>query len=246
VTHDRGTEAFPPFDPYAELGLTPGADRAAIEAAYRSLMKLHHPDVARDPVAGEQRGKRLNVARRWLTDPVLRRRYDDLHGVRRPVLRNAWEPPPTTVDDLLRVHYDRRSVAAPSPPSEALIAIGVMLALAAAVMGFRSGLAVVGGAAGVALAAVGALATSGRWRPAATVPGRPRAGRWLRSFPALLVVGLVFVGVGALLVSISIWLLVFALPALIAGAALVLYGGIGVIVGGLLAAWSRRRPTPPG
>lgn len=33
-----------PFSAYAALELEPGADRAAVEAAYRRLIKLHHPD----------------------------------------------------------------------------------------------------------------------------------------------------------------------------------------------------------
>jgi curved DNA-binding protein CbpA len=44
----------------------------AIEAAYRSLVKRHHPDVAAS--ADDQRMKRLNLARDWLTDPIRRRR----------------------------------------------------------------------------------------------------------------------------------------------------------------------------
>ena len=31
--------------PYTTLGLRPGADRAAVDEAYRRLMKLHHPDL---------------------------------------------------------------------------------------------------------------------------------------------------------------------------------------------------------
>ena len=33
-----------PFSAYAALDLKPGADRAAVEEAYRRLIKLHHPD----------------------------------------------------------------------------------------------------------------------------------------------------------------------------------------------------------
>jgi hypothetical protein len=33
-----------PASAFATLGLEPGADRAAVEAAYRRLIKLHHPD----------------------------------------------------------------------------------------------------------------------------------------------------------------------------------------------------------
>jgi len=34
---------------YATLGLPPGADRAAVDRAYRALMKRHHPDRGGDP-----------------------------------------------------------------------------------------------------------------------------------------------------------------------------------------------------
>lgn len=34
-----------PRSPYGVLGLRPGADRAAVDEAYRRLMKLHHPDL---------------------------------------------------------------------------------------------------------------------------------------------------------------------------------------------------------
>lgn len=34
---------------YAELGLSPDADRGAVDRAYRALMKIHHPDRGGDP-----------------------------------------------------------------------------------------------------------------------------------------------------------------------------------------------------
>ena len=67
-------ETFPAFDLYAELEVSRHASVEVIEAAYRTLAKSHHPDVAR-PRDGE-RIKRLNLARAWLSDPVRRRRYD--------------------------------------------------------------------------------------------------------------------------------------------------------------------------
>ena len=51
---------------------------AAIEAAYRRLVKQHHPDVARSD--DFERIKRLNPAREWLTDLDRRRRYDVSRG----------------------------------------------------------------------------------------------------------------------------------------------------------------------
>ena len=52
---------------------------AAIEAAYRRLVKQHHPDVARSDDV--ERIKRLNLAREWLTDLDRRRRYDVSRGM---------------------------------------------------------------------------------------------------------------------------------------------------------------------
>jgi hypothetical protein len=42
------------IDPYATLGLTPGADRAAIRAAYRRLAREYHPDLNRSPGAASR------------------------------------------------------------------------------------------------------------------------------------------------------------------------------------------------
>jgi DnaJ domain len=67
-------EPFPRFDLYGELEVSPLASVEAIEAAYRSLVKRHHPDVAGS--ADDERMVRLNLAREWLTDPDRRSRYD--------------------------------------------------------------------------------------------------------------------------------------------------------------------------
>jgi DnaJ-like protein len=242
VSDGRGLEALPTFDPYVELRIRPGADNATIEAAYRGLMKRHHPDVAADPIAGEERGKRLNVARRWLTDPDLRRRYDAVHGHDRPRLSSDWEPPPTTADDLLRVRYDRRSTPPARPPYGALLAVGLMILLGAVTAGFGSGLTIVAGAAGLTLMVLGGLAllAGPSFRPAIAAA---RPGRRGASFAALLVVGLVFLGFGSLLISLSVWLIPFSLPALVAGTALTLYGGIGAAIGLALGVWSRVRSS---
>jgi curved DNA-binding protein CbpA len=66
-------ESIPRFDLYGELEVAPTASVGAIESAYRTLVKQHHPDIA---AGDDARIKRLNLAREWLVDPVLRRRYD--------------------------------------------------------------------------------------------------------------------------------------------------------------------------
>jgi hypothetical protein len=67
-------------DYYAVLQVHPDADFEVIEAAYRQLMKKHHPDMAgEDPqriAAHEARAKAINEAFRILRDPAERRRYD--------------------------------------------------------------------------------------------------------------------------------------------------------------------------
>ena len=68
---------IPRFDLYEELEVSRLASAEVIEAAYRTLVKRHHPDVAAGPGSYDpDRIKRLNVAHGWLTDPARRTRYD--------------------------------------------------------------------------------------------------------------------------------------------------------------------------
>ena len=73
---------LPRDDLYSRLELPVDCSSEAIEIAWRALLKRHHPDVAgadADDVA-----KRINVAHDWLSDPVLRERYDrERHAGRR-------------------------------------------------------------------------------------------------------------------------------------------------------------------
>src|SRR6516225_8022227 len=67
-------------DYYAILQVQSGADQEVIEAAYRQLMKKHHPDLAGDDpqrIAEHlARARALNEAYAALRDPEQRRRYD--------------------------------------------------------------------------------------------------------------------------------------------------------------------------
>ncbi len=49
-------------DPYTVLGLTPGASRDEVKAAYRKLAKKYHPDLNPDSVEAEKRMKEVNEA----------------------------------------------------------------------------------------------------------------------------------------------------------------------------------------
>lgn len=84
--------SIPSVDLYGELGIDAGASTEAIEAAYRALMKRHHPD--RAGPGGLARAKRLNLARDWLVDPERRARYDAAVRSRRMrTLRPATRTP---------------------------------------------------------------------------------------------------------------------------------------------------------
>ncbi len=72
---------------YAELGLSPDADRGTVDRAYRALMKLHHPDLGGDP----ERAAAINRA------------YAD---ITRPGASAAVMPAP----DLATAMYERRIV----------------------------------------------------------------------------------------------------------------------------------------
>ena len=62
-------------DYYAVLQVSPTAEAAVIEAAYRQLARLYHPDVNRAPGAKE-RMQAINAAYEILGDPERRAAYD--------------------------------------------------------------------------------------------------------------------------------------------------------------------------
>ena len=79
----------PADDLYARLELPRDAGPEAIEIAWRSLLKRHHPDVAGE--SSLEAAKRINVAHDWLSDPDLRARYDRARGSG-PRSGYAWTP----------------------------------------------------------------------------------------------------------------------------------------------------------
>ena len=79
-------------DHYAVLGVSPLATEAQIKAAYRALVKLHHPDLGGDA----QRILALNAAWEALRDGPRRRRYDAACGGAEPAAAPAPEETSTT------------------------------------------------------------------------------------------------------------------------------------------------------
>lgn len=72
-------------DHYAVLGIPRGATNSEIQRAYLHLARKHHPDLqlAAERAAAVERFGAIAEARRVLTDPILRSRYDALD--RRPI-----------------------------------------------------------------------------------------------------------------------------------------------------------------
>jgi curved DNA-binding protein CbpA len=66
-------------DPYAILGVASDATPDAVAAAYRSLARMHHPDVSR-AAGAEQRMAEINAAWTLLRDPVRRAAWDRAHA----------------------------------------------------------------------------------------------------------------------------------------------------------------------
>jgi molecular chaperone DnaJ len=100
ASRSRDVDAPLGGDPYAVLGLTPQATSAEIKAAYRALVKCHHPDAGGD----EERIVALNAAWEVLRDEQSRRRYD--------AAQEASRRPPAAGDGLARPMQARRGAAA--------------------------------------------------------------------------------------------------------------------------------------
>lgn len=81
---------------YSILMLDEAISEIEVQAAYRRMAKLWHPDVNPDPTASE-RFKQINQAYITLKDPVLRRRYDKGLQIERQDVKQVkeivYEPP---------------------------------------------------------------------------------------------------------------------------------------------------------
>src|ERR1700691_1287094 len=65
-------------DYYETLGVGRTATPEEIKQAFRKLARIHHPDVAKNKAAGEEKFKEINEAYEVLGDPEKRSRYDEL------------------------------------------------------------------------------------------------------------------------------------------------------------------------
>jgi len=126
----RHLRPLPDFDCYAELGVEPWADRDTIDRAWRDGIRDAHPDAALEPqrAAATARAARLNIAREWLVDPVLRAQYD---AVRWP--RGARPAP--EIDPLGPWPARPRRPGAPASIAPAIALLATMGLLTALVLG---------------------------------------------------------------------------------------------------------------
>ena len=75
---------------YDLLGVTRAATAPELKAAYRRLMRSHHPDLA--GASGAAMSQRVNAAYTVLSDPAARRDYD--YEIREPVPAETGAPAP--------------------------------------------------------------------------------------------------------------------------------------------------------
>ncbi|HTB79389.1 MAG TPA: J domain-containing protein [Opitutaceae bacterium] len=90
-------------DYYATLGVTREASEEEIKKAFRKLARQYHPDVARNKKDAEEKFKEINEANEVLSDPVKRKKYDQLGANWQE--EGSFSPPP-----------GRRHSGAQSPP----------------------------------------------------------------------------------------------------------------------------------
>jgi curved DNA-binding protein len=65
-------------DYYQTLGVPRGAEAEDIKKSFRKLAREFHPDVAKDKKRAEEKFKEINEAYEVLSDPVKRKKYDEL------------------------------------------------------------------------------------------------------------------------------------------------------------------------
>jgi curved DNA-binding protein len=62
---------------YETLGVSKTASADEIKSAFRKLARKHHPDLAKDKKAAEEKFKEINEAYEVLSDPEKRKKYDE-------------------------------------------------------------------------------------------------------------------------------------------------------------------------
>jgi hypothetical protein len=109
-------------DYYAVLGLNPHADDVVVHAAWKALLRKHHPDTNAGPHAAE-RARAINEAFAVLGKPDARADYDRAHGGRPIIAPHRQAPQPAPV--FRTVPPRRAGIAGPAISLVALTLIAL-------------------------------------------------------------------------------------------------------------------------
>jgi curved DNA-binding protein CbpA len=111
---------------YSILNVSPDADPAVIEAAYKALMKKYHPDVlVGEPETTLRRAAEINQAFRVLRDPERRAEYDSQEQSRQGAMRMEMQSAEMRQKHFQHIQQPKRS------KWPALLLIAVLAALVA-------------------------------------------------------------------------------------------------------------------
>jgi curved DNA-binding protein len=78
---------------YETLGVSKTASADEIKSSFRKLARKHHPDLAKDKKAAEEKFKEINEAYEVLSDPEKRKKYDE-YGSNWQHAGNGFSQPP--------------------------------------------------------------------------------------------------------------------------------------------------------
>ena len=117
-------------DLYDVLGVAPTAGHTEIRAAYRRLMREHHPDLRQGDPGAEEMSRRVTAAWAVLGRPTARAKYDRTRSAARqqqPPIRPARPPAQPPAYSPVGSEYRRALHLASVKVAAMVLAFGVLL-----------------------------------------------------------------------------------------------------------------------